>query len=109
MLRSSNAATASPNNYPFNSHSPPQRSLSVNDMSIKPDNKSFHSRNINIPIIHENITTSNVSFGMGNPQLSRTQAVNASLSALDGINHDRILTKSEFTEQYLQLIQVRCQ
>ncbi|CAB4394231.1 unnamed protein product [Rhizophagus irregularis] len=107
MLRPSNTATASPNNYPFNSHTPPQRSLSVND--TRPNNKLFQSRNINTPsIIQEHITTSNASFGMENPQLSRKQAVDASISsltALEGINHKRILTKSEFTEQYLRLIQ----
>ncbi|CAB4418051.1 unnamed protein product [Rhizophagus irregularis] len=65
MLRPSNTATASPNNYPFNS----------------------------------TYTTT---------ELSRKQAVDASISsltALEGINHKRILTKSEFTEQYLRLIQ----
>ena len=116
MLRQapSNTATAPPNNYPFNSHTPPPRSLSVND--TRSDN-IFHSRHINKPIsIPEHDTTSNVSFGMGNPRLPRKHALDASIASIaslstltEGINHKRILTKPEFTQQYFQLIQVRYQ
>jgi len=103
--------------YPYIAqHTPPPRSLSVNDTrsshfsSVR--NTSTNNINTPISIIPENsATTSNVLFGMKNPQLPRTHALDASIVSLptftEGNNHKRILTKSEFTQQYFQLIQVR--
>jgi hypothetical protein len=110
MLRQTpnNATSASPNNYPFNSHTPPQRSLSVNDT------RSVHSSSVRNIFTHVNSpisiipeTTSNVSFEV---ELPRTHALDASIASLTTFtrenNHKRILTKPEFIQQYFQLIQV---
>ncbi|CAI2169824.1 15946_t:CDS:2, partial [Funneliformis geosporum] len=103
------------NVYPHITHTPPTRSLSVNETRSSSQFSSASSvltNNIKTPIsiIPENsVTTSNVLFGTENPQLPRTYALDASIASLPiitgGSNHKRILTKSEFIQQYYQLIQ----
>src|SRR5690242_6907398 len=94
MLRQtpSNSTAAPPNNYPFSSHTPPQRSLSVNET------RSFHIPPMRNTFTHTSIPEySGTSFEIRNPQLSRTHALDASIASIsslstftEGSNHKRI-------------------